>query len=157
MCPCFPEKYKIGRSCPSTVDTFLKTMVLEGKLSSDYRYSRPQKQGGKSPPRTDDFFGEHFGARTSTKVRKRNTFHSSGQISNNLDWEKYELKVSKRYVAAFSAHFFVNPSSNCWRGRSSECGPFFTKIVENCCNRFFRVEPVFRKIMIKEGSLEKAL
>ena len=85
------------------------------------------KNKGKSPPRTD-FFDERFGARTSTKVRKRNTFHSSGQISNNLDCEKDELKVSNRYVVAFSAHFFVSHSSNCWRGRSSECGPFFTKI-----------------------------
>ena len=101
---------------PSNVNTFLKTMVVEGKLSFEYGFSRPQKQRGKSPPRTDDFFDEHFGARTSTKVRKRNTFHSSGQISNNLDWEKDELKVSNRYAVAFSAPFFINHSSNCWRG-----------------------------------------
>ena len=145
MCPCSPEKYKIGRTSPSTVDTFPKTMVVEGKLSFDYRYSRPQKQRGKSPPRTDDFFGEHFGATTSTKVRKRNTFHSSGQISNNLDWEKYELKVSKRYVAAFSAHYFVNPSSNCWRGRSSECGPFFTKNGKTVVIVFFVSSPFSEK------------
>ena len=88
MCHCSPEKYKIGRTSPSNVDPFLKTMVVEGKLSSDYRYSRPQKQRGKSPPRTDDFFDECFGTRTSTKVRKRDTFHSSGQISNNLNWGK---------------------------------------------------------------------
>ena len=87
--PCSPDKYKIGRTSPSNVDIFLKTMVVvEGKLSSDHRYSRPQKQRGKSPPRTYDFFDERFGARTSTKVRKRNTFHSSGQIPNNLDWGK---------------------------------------------------------------------
>ena len=127
-------------------------MVVEGKLSFDYRYSHPQKQRGKSPPRTDDFFDEHFGARTSTKVRKRNTFHSSGQISNNLDWEKDELKVSKRYVAAFSAHFFVNHSSNCWRGRFSECGPFFTKIWENCCNRFFVSSPFFERGVVGKSS-----
>ena len=145
MCPCSPEKYKIGRTSPSTVDTFLKTIVVEGKLSFDYSYYRPQKYRGKSPPRTDDFFDEHFGARTSTKVRKRNTFHSSGQISNNLDREKDELKVSNRYVVAFSAHFSVNHSSNCWRGRSSECGSFFTKIWENCCNRFFVSSPFFEK------------
>ena len=63
-------------------------MVVEGKLSSDYRYSRPQKQREKSPPRIDDFFDERFGPKTSTKVRKSNTFHSSGQIANNLDWGK---------------------------------------------------------------------
>ena len=105
MCPCSPEKYKIGRSSPSNVDIFLKTMVVEGKLSFDNRYYRPQKQRGKSPPRTDGFFNEHFGARISTKMRKRNTFHSSGQISNNLDWEKNGPKVSKRYAAAFLTHF----------------------------------------------------
>ena len=78
-------------------------MVVEGKLSFDYRYSRPQKQGGKSPPRIDDFFDEHFGVKTATKLRKGNTFHSSGQISNNLDWEKDYLRVSKRYAT----HFYV--------------------------------------------------
>ena len=87
MCHCSVEKYKIGRTS-SNVDILFKTMVVEGKLSSNFRYSRPQKQRGKSPPRTADFFDECFGPRTSTKVRKRNTFHSSGQISNNLDWEK---------------------------------------------------------------------
>ena len=88
MCHCSPEKSKIGRTSPSNVDIFLTTMVVEGKLSSDYRYSCSQKQRGKSPPRTDDFFDERFAPRTSTTVRKRNTFHSSGQISNNLDWGK---------------------------------------------------------------------
>ena len=36
MCPCSPEKYKIGRTSPSNVDIFLKTMVVEGKLSFDH-------------------------------------------------------------------------------------------------------------------------
>ena len=85
--------------------------MVEGKLSFDYRYSRRQKQRGKSPPRTGHFFDEHFGVKTATKVKKGNTFHSSGQISSNVDWEKVELKVSERYAAAFSAHFFINYSS----------------------------------------------
>ena len=38
-------------------------MVVERKLSFDHRYSRPQKQSGKSPPRTDDFFDEYLGIR----------------------------------------------------------------------------------------------
>ena len=106
--------------------------MVEGKLSFDYRYSRPQKQRGKSPPRTGHSFDEHFGVKTATKARKGNTFHSSGQISNNVDWEKVELKVSERYAAAFSAHFFINHSRKIggraggggWRRRSFGCGPF---------------------------------
>ena len=35
MCHCSPEKCKIGRTSPSNVDIFLKTMV-EGKLSFDH-------------------------------------------------------------------------------------------------------------------------
>ena len=36
MCHCSPEKYEIGRTPPSTVDIFLKTMVVERKLSFDH-------------------------------------------------------------------------------------------------------------------------
>ena len=93
---------------------FPKTMVVEGNLSFDYRCSRPQKQRGKPPPSIEDFFDEHFGVKTALKVRKGNAFHSSGQISNNLVWEKNELKVSKRNAAVLSVYFFSNHSSN-WR------------------------------------------
>ena len=58
-----------------------KAMVVEGNLSFHNRYSRPQKQRGKSPPRTGD----------------TNAFHSSGQTSNNLDWEKDELNISSNW------------------------------------------------------------
>ena len=109
--------------------------MVEGKLSFDYRYSRPQKQRGKSPPRTGHSFDENFGVKTATKVRKGNTFHSSRQISNNVDWEKVELKVSERSAAAFSAHFFIRAltieekleegrGGGGWRGRFFGCGPF---------------------------------
>ena len=110
--------------------------MVEGKLSFDYRYSRPQKQRGKSPPRTGHSFDENFGVKTATKVRKGNTFHSSRQISNNVDWEKVELKVSERYAAAFSAHLFINHSSN-WRkgGGGGDGGGVFSDVVRLFTNK----------------------
>ena len=60
------------------------------------------KKRGKSPPRTDDFFDGHLGVKTATvQARKGNTFPSSDQASNSLDWELDELKVSKRHAVAF--------------------------------------------------------
>ena len=36
MCHCSSEKCKIGRTSSSNVDIYLKTMVVEGKLSFDH-------------------------------------------------------------------------------------------------------------------------
>ena len=77
-------------------------MEGEGKRGFDYKCSRSQKQRGKSLPRTDDFFDGHLGVKIATvQVRKGNTFPSSDQASNSVDWEIDELKVSKRHAVAF--------------------------------------------------------
>ena len=40
-------------------------------------------------------------------MKKGNTFHSSGQTSNSLDWEIDELKVSKRHAVTSQIDYFI--------------------------------------------------
>ena len=44
---------------------------------------------------------------SEVEVKKGNTFNSSGQTSNSLDWEIDELKVSKRHAVAFQIDYFI--------------------------------------------------
>ena len=40
-------------------------------------------------------------------MKKENTSNSSGKTSNSLNWEIYELKVSKHHAIAFQIDYFI--------------------------------------------------